>query len=384
MKLNAGIVGLPNVGKSTLFSSLTSSKVEIANYPFCTIEPNVGIVEIPDERLLKISECIVPQKIIPAVMEFVDIAGLVKGASTGEGLGNKFLANIREVSLIVHVVRCFEEKKVIHINDDINPEKDITTINVELCLSDLETVQKSLQKQEKNVKSTDKKISESSKAIVSMLKRLEDHLSNMNPAIEFKFDDFEYSFIRSLNLLTFKKVLYVCNVDENSLSGNKYTDIVKNIALKEGNDFLILCAKIEAELSEIKDISYKNEMLESFGINDSGLSNLIKKAYYTLGLRTYFTAGLQEVRAWTFKQGIKAPKAAGIIHSDFERGFIKAEVYSCEDLFKFQSVQKLKEKGLIRIEGKEYLVRDGDVIFLNLMFRFILYYGIWVIYFSII
>lgn len=363
MKLNVGIVGLPNVGKSTLFSSLTSSKVEIANYPFCTIEPNVGIVEIPDERLLKISECIVPQKIIPAVMEFVDIAGLVKGASTGEGLGNKFLANIREVSLIVHVVRCFEEKKVIHINDDINPEKDITTINVELCLSDLETVQKSLQKQEKNIKITDKKISESSKAIVSMLKRLEDHLSNMNPAIEFKFDDFEYSFIRSLNLLTFKKVLYVCNVDENSLSGNKYTDIVKNIALKEGNDFLILCAKIEAELAEIKDISYKNEMLESFGINDSGLSNLIKKAYYTLGLRTYFTAGLQEVRAWTFKQGIKAPKAAGIIHSDFERGFIKAEVYSCEDLFKFQSVQKLKEKGLIRIEGKEYLVRDGDVIF---------------------
>ncbi|AHE62568.1 redox-regulated ATPase YchF [Borrelia parkeri] len=363
MALNVGIVGLPNVGKSTLFSSLTASKSEIANYPFCTIDPNVGIVEIPDERLSRIASLVVSKKTVPAVIEFVDIAGLVKGASRGEGLGNKFLANIREVSIIVHVVRCFEDREVIHVDGDVNPQRDISTINTELCLADLDTVQKSILKNEKNVKSVDKNISENAKKIVAMLKKLEMHLMDVRPAIEFEFDEFGYDFIKSLNLLTIKKVIYVCNVDENSLCGNKYTDTVKNIALGEGNNYLILCAKVEAELVEIKDLHERREMLESMGLNDSGLSNLIRTTYYTLGLRTYFTAGEQEVRAWTFMDGMKAPEAAGIIHSDFQRGFIKAEVYSFNDLIKYQSVQSVKEKGLFRLEGKDYLVRDGDIIF---------------------
>ncbi|ANF33729.1 redox-regulated ATPase YchF [Borrelia turicatae] len=363
MALNVGIVGLPNVGKSTLFSSLTASKSEIANYPFCTIDPNIGIVEIPDERLSRIASLVVSKKTVPAVIEFVDIAGLVKGASRGEGLGNKFLANIREVSIIVHVVRCFEDREVIHVDGDVNPQRDISTINTELCLADLDTVQKSILKNEKNVKSVDKKISENAKKIVSMLKSLEKHLMDVRPVIEFEFDEFGYDFIKSLNLLTIKKVIYVCNVDENSLCGNKYTDTVKNIALGEGNDYLILCAKVEAELIEIKDLRERREMLESMGINDSGLSNLIRTTYYALGLRTYFTAGEQEVRAWTFMDGMKAPEAAGIIHSDFQRGFIKAEVYSFNDLIEYQSVQGVKEKGRFRLEGKDYLVRDGDIIF---------------------
>ncbi|AWG42626.1 redox-regulated ATPase YchF [Candidatus Borreliella tachyglossi] len=363
MALNAGIVGLPNVGKSTLFSSLTASKSEIANYPFCTIEPNIGVVEIPDERLSKITNLIVPKKTIPAVMEFVDIAGLVKGASRGEGLGNKFLANIREVSVIVHVVRCFKDRAVIHVDGDVNPERDISTINTELCLADLDTVKKNILKYEKNMKSADKKVSENSRMIVLMLKSLEKHLMDVKPAIEYEFDEFGHQFIRSLNLLTIKKVIYVCNVDEDSLCGNKYTDIVKDIALREGNDYLILCAKLEAELAEIEDCDDRMEMLDSLGIKTSGLSNLIQKTYYTLGLRTYFTAGVQEVRAWTFMDGMRAPEAAGIIHSDFQRGFIKAEVYSFDDLVELQGVQGLKEKGRLRLEGKDYLVKDGDIIF---------------------
>ncbi|WKC57809.1 redox-regulated ATPase YchF [Borrelia sp. P9F1] len=363
MSLNVGIVGLPNVGKSTLFSSLTSSKAGVANYPFCTIEPNVGMVPIPDERLEKIVDLIVPEKKVPAVMEFVDIAGLVRGASRGEGLGNKFLANIREVSIIVHVVRCFEDREIIHVNGDIDPRRDIGTINTELCLADLATVQKSILKNEKNTKGADKKVCENSKRVILMLKRLKKHLMDVRPAIEVEFDEFENEYVKSLNLLTIKKVIYVCNVDENSLCGNKYTDIVKNIALREGNDYLILCAKIEAELVEIDDLDARKEMLISLGIEDSGLNNLIKKTYYALGLRTYFTAGVQEVRAWTFIDGMKAPEAAGIIHSDFQRGFIKAEVYSFDDLVEFQNVQNLKEKGKIRLEGKDYLVRDGDIIF---------------------
>ncbi|AHH08198.1 redox-regulated ATPase YchF [Borrelia anserina] len=363
MSLNVGIVGLPNVGKSTLFSSLTASKADIANYPFCTINPNIGIVEIPDERLPKIASLVLSKKIVPAVMEFVDIAGLVKGASNGEGLGNKFLANIREVSIIVHVVRCFEDREIIHVDGDVNPQRDISTVNTELCLADLDTVQKSILKNEKNVKSFDKKVSDNAKMIVTMLKSLEKHLMDVRPAIEFKFDEFGYNFIKSLNLLTIKKVIYLCNVDENSLCGNKYTDIVRDIALSEGNDCLILCAKIEAELAGIKDLCEREEMLEFMGIKDSGLNNLIRKTYYALGLRTYFTAGEQEVRAWTFMNGMKAPEAAGIIHSDFRRGFIKAEVYSFDDLVEFQGVQGVKEKGRLRLEGKDYLVRDGDIIF---------------------
>ncbi|WP_024655564.1 redox-regulated ATPase YchF [Borrelia hispanica] len=362
MALNVGIVGLPNVGKSTLFSSLTASKSEIANYPFCTIDPNIGIVEVPDERLLKIANLVSSKKIIPAVIEFVDIAGLVRGASKGEGLGNKFLANIREVSIIVHVVRCFKDREIIHVDGDIDPQRDINTVNTELCLADLETVQKSILRNEKNAKSVDKNISENAKIIVALLRDLEKHLINVRPAVEFKFDEFGYNFVKSLNLLTMKNVIYVCNVDEDSLSGNKYTDVVKNIALSEGNSYLILCAKIEAELAEIQDLNERREMLESMGIKESGLNNLIRTSYYTLGLRTYFTAGEQEVRAWTFMDGMRAPEAAGIIHSDFQRGFIKAEVYSFDDLIEFQSVHNLKEKGRLRLEGKDYLVRDGDII----------------------
>ncbi|UER67426.1 redox-regulated ATPase YchF [Borrelia sp. BU AG58] len=363
MSLNVGIVGLPNVGKSTLFSSLTSSKTEVANYPFCTIEPNVGIVQVPDERLEKIVNLIIPKKTVPAVMEFVDIAGLIRGSSRGEGLGNKFLANIREVSIIVHVVRCFEDEEVIHVDGGIDPERDIGTINTELCLADLATVQKSILKNEKMIKSADKKVSEISKKAVLMLKRLEEHLMDVRLASKFVFDEFENEFIKSLNLLTIKKAIYVCNVDENSICGNKYTDVVKDLALGEGNDYLILCAKIEAELAEVDDLDSRKEMLASLGIKDSGLNNLIKKTYYALGLRTYFTAGVQEVRAWTFIDGMKAPEAAGIIHSDFQRGFIRAEVYSFDDLIEFQNIQNLKERGRIRLEGKDYLVKDGDIIF---------------------
>ncbi|QMU99037.1 redox-regulated ATPase YchF [Borrelia sp. A-FGy1] len=366
MSLNAGIVGMPNVGKSTLFSSLTSMKTEIASYPFCTIEPNVGIVAIPDERLEKIVSLILSKKATSAVMEFVDIAGLVKGASMGEGLGNKFLSNIREVSIVVHVVRCFEDRDVIHVDGNVNPRRDIDTINTELCLADLDTVRRSILKNEKSIKGTDRKISENSKRIILMLKKLEKHLMDIRPAVEFVFDEFENEFIKSLNLLTIKKVIYVCNVDENSFFGNKYTDVVKDIASREGNDYLILCAKIEAELAGVENLDERKEILTSFGIKDSGLNSLIKKTYYTLGLRTYFTAGIHEVKAWTFIDGMKAPEAAGIIHSDFQRGFIKAEVYSYDDLVEFRSVQKLKENGRFRLEGKDYLVKDGDIIF----FRF--------------
>lgn len=359
MSLNCGIVGLPNVGKSTIFSLLTSTPVDIANYPFCTIEPNVGIVNVPDERLDMIATLIPPKKIIPAVTEFVDIAGLVKGASKGEGLGNKFLASIREVGVIAHVVRCFEDKDIIHTTGNINPESDINIINLELILSDLETVQKRYEKESKQ----SRLVKEKSSALDTYQKAIK-CLEDEKPLRSIDWSEEERKTLYSLFLITMKPVIYVCNVDENSInSGNVYSDKVKVIAEKENADVVLVSAKIESEIAALSTEEEKKEMREMLGIEGSSLSHLIKCAYHTLGLRTFFTAGPDEDRAWTFKEGMTAPECAGIIHTDFQKGFIKAEVYSYDNLVEFKSESEVKKKGLLRLEGKEYLMKDGDIIF---------------------
>ncbi len=367
MKFNCGIIGLPNVGKSTIFSALTSAPAEAANYPFCTIDPNVGIVNIPDSRLQQIADIIKPKKMLPSVVEFVDIAGLVKGASKGEGLGNQFLGHIREVGALAHVVRCYEDDNVTHVSGKINPKDDIEIINYELALADLESVNKRLSQMDKLLKSQDKNISKKARITKPILENIAKTLEEGNAARSLNLSAEDLDDISDVHLLTLKKQLYVCNVaEENLTTDNDHIKIVREIAKQEGAEVVVVCGKIEAEIAGLDSEEDKLEFLESVGITESGLHRLIKSGFDLLGLRTFFTAGEQEVRSWTFKKGDKAPDAAAVIHTDFKRGFIKAETYHCEDLFSFGSEQKIKENGKMRMEGKEYVVNDGDVIF----FRF--------------
>ena len=363
MKL--GIVGLPNVGKSTLFNSMTLGKAEAANYPFCTIDPNVGIVTVPDERLTNLTEMYNSAKTTPAVIEFVDIAGLVRGASKGEGLGNKFLSHIREVDAIVHVVRCFEDTNVVHVDGSIDPIRDIETINLELVFSDLEILERRIAKTGKMAKA-DKSLQKE----VDVLQKLKDALEQGISARAVEFDTpEEKAFVDSLTLLTAKPVLYAANVAEDDLAddgaSNEFVQRVREYAAKEGSEVFVLCAKIEEEISDL-DEADKKEFLADLGVDGSGLDRLIAASYKLLGLISYLTAGPQESRAWTITKGTKAPQAAGKIHSDFERGFIRAEVVAYDDLMRLGSYNAAKEQGLVRSEGKEYVVKDGDVV----LFRF--------------
>ena len=363
MKL--GIVGLPNVGKGTLFNSLTKAGAESANYPFCTIDPNVGIVPVPDERLKLLGDMYHSKKVTPAVIEFVDIAGLVKGASKGEGLGNQFLSNIREVDAIVHVVRCFEDPNVVHVDGSVDPMRDIETINLELIFSDLEILERRLSKVTKAAR-MDKTMAKEE----ALLLRIKEHLESGKMAKTLEVDDEdELALLRSYNLLTYKPVIYAANVAEDDLAddaaGNPHVAAVREFAAKEGSGVFVICAQIEQEIAELDD-DEKSMFLEELGLKESGLDKLIAASYRILGLMSFLTAGEDETRAWTIKIGTKAPQAAGKIHSDFERGFIKAEVVNYKDLLEQGSLAAAREKGLVGMEGKDYVVKDGDVI----LFRF--------------
>ncbi len=356
MKL--GIVGLPNVGKSTLFNAITNAGAQSANYPFCTIEPNVGMVSVPDERLDKLAEMYQPDKFTPATIEFVDIAGLVKGASKGEGLGNKFLSHIREVDSVIHVVRCFENNDITHVDGSIDPSRDIETINLELILSDLDILARRIDSRKKAMKG-DKTIAPE----VAFLEKLYSEMEEGKTAVEISEDEQEY--LKEVSLLTIKPVIYACNMSEddfaNGIDGNKNFNIVKTIAAEEDAETLPICAEMEAEIATLEE-EEKEIFLADMGLEKSGLDRLIKKSYHLLGLISFLTAGKKEVRAWTINEGTKAPQAAGKIHTDFERGFIRAEVVSFEDLMENGSLSVCKEKGLVKSEGKEYVMKDGDIV----------------------
>ena len=363
MKL--GIVGLPNVGKSTLFNSLTKAGAESANYPFCTIDPNVGVVAVPDERLKLLGDLYHSKKVTPAVIEFVDIAGLVKGASKGEGLGNQFLSNIREVDAIVHVVRCFEDSNVVHVDGNVNPLRDIETINLELIFSDLEILERRIAKVAKGARMDKEQAKE-----LAMLERVKERLEDGKLAIGFETEDEdEEEYFKNLNLLTAKPVIYAANVGEEDLANdgadNAGVQAVREYAKETGSEVFAICAQIEEEISELDD-EERQMFLDDLGLKESGLEKLIRASYHLLGLMSFLTSGEDEMRAWTIKQGTKAPQAAGKIHTDFERGFIKAEVVNYKDLLENGSLAAAREKGLVRMEGKEYVVQDGDVI----LFRF--------------
>ncbi|MBL8965418.1 MAG: redox-regulated ATPase YchF [Spirochaetaceae bacterium] len=364
MPLNCGIVGLPNVGKSTIFSALTSVKAEAANYPFCTIDPNVGIVPLPDARLAKLSDMFKPKKTVPAVVEFIDIAGLVKGASQGEGRGNQFLSHIREVGMIAHVVRCFDDPDVIHVANRVDPADDIEVIHTELALADLETVDKRVEKLQKQLKVQDPVIKKETERELAGLAKIRPALQEGKAARSVALESDEAEAVKKAFLITMKKELYVCNTDEAGIkAGNKHIEAVKARAAAEGAEAVVICGKFEAELADLGSEEERVEFLSELGLAESGLATLAHATYHLLGLRTFFTAGEDECRAWTIRAGDKAPQAAGVIHTDFEKGFIKAEVYSYNDLVTLGSEKAIKEAGKLRQEGREYVVQDGDVMF---------------------
>jgi len=358
MALSVGIVGLPNVGKSTVFNALTAGKAEAANYPFCTIDPNVGVVPVPDARLRRIEKHIKTQKVIPAIVEIVDIAGLVKGASQGEGLGNKFLANIRETNAILMMVRCFEDANVVHVAGSVDPMRDIDVIELELALADVETAERRVKKAQSLAKSGAKE----SKAEAQLAEKVHAHLQQGKPARTLQLSENDAKQVATFGLLTAKPVLYCCNVGEGDLpAGNAWSDAVKARAEREGAGVVVLCGKVEAELAELGE-GDREELLTSYGLTEPALASLARECYRLLGLQSYFTAGEKEIRAWTIKKGATAPEAAGVIHTDFEKGFIRAQVYTLADLEKFGSEAAIKAAGKLRMEGKEYIVVDGDIM----------------------